>query len=33
MWDKKVRITEGTRIKAMLVEETQADVSVEIEKK
>lgn len=33
MWDKKVRIVEGTRIKAMLVEETQADVRLEIEKK
>lgn len=33
VWDKKVRIVDGTRIKAMLVEETQADVSVEIEKR
>ena len=33
VWDKKVRIAEGTRIKAMLVEETQADVRLEIEKK
>jgi len=33
VWDKKVRIVDGTRIKAMLVLETQADVSVEIEKR
>ena len=32
-WDKKVRIAEGTRIKAMLVEENQADVSVEVERR
>ncbi len=32
VWDKKVRIAEGTRIKAMLVLENEADVSVEIEK-
>jgi hypothetical protein len=32
MWDKKVRIAEGTRIKAMLVEENEADVRLEIEK-
>ena len=31
-WDKKVRIVDGTRIKAMLVEETEADVRLEIEK-
>lgn len=33
VWDKKVRIADGTRIKAMLVLENEADVSVEIEKK
>jgi len=33
MWDKKVRIVDGTRIKAMLVLENEADVRLEIEKK
>jgi curli biogenesis system outer membrane secretion channel CsgG len=33
VWDKKVRIVEGTRIKAMLVLENEADVRLEIEKK
>jgi len=33
VWDKKVRIADGTRIKAMLVRETEVDLSVEIEKK
>ena len=33
VWDKKVRIADGTRIKAMLVLENEADVSVEIEKR
>ena len=33
VWDKKVRIADGTRIKAMLVLENEADVSVEIDKK
>jgi len=33
IWDKKVRIADGTRIKAMLVRETEVDLSVEIEKK
>ena len=33
VWDKKVRITEGTRIKAMLMEKTETDVRLEIEKR
>jgi hypothetical protein len=33
VWDKKVRIAEGTRIKAMLVPRSETDVNVKIEKK
>ena len=32
VWDKKVRIVEGTRIKAMLILENETDVRLEIEK-
>ena len=32
MWDKKVRIVDGTRIKAMLVLDNETDVRLEIEK-